>query len=454
VGPGEIVVVDEDAGNFSWNPELGVVIGKGGKDIPVDEAMSHVAGLTVVLDMVSRYYHDLFEKKSSNPPDWYADATASWLGKKSDTFCPMGPYVTTLDEIGSPYDLLIYTRQSGWLRDRSHTNSMLVGIERLVSWLSSFMTLYPGDVLHMATMGVDGMRILPAMSFGPDDYVEGEIEGVGVLRVPVVKAVQNDWRAPDSPSRAVHPSPAVRDLISRGETAIASPQHWSLKLVRHFFTVYGNYTDAEKTEGMPPCRWPRILNGPPSALSASGADIHLPKRAGKLDLGPELAFVVGRMAKKVPEEEAEAYILGYLAMASILDRSFEDPVREPATLQERHMPGVYGRWGDGYNAVSAIPVPLSGEEVRGRRMQLSVENVGEVTHSTDAYLLSASRILAFVSGEITLFPGDVVTFGRVGDLLTIPADRRLPAGAKLCVMIEGIGDVSVSLIDDRNSARN
>jgi len=450
IGVGDPVIIGEQDEPFGWNPELGVIIGKGGKSIPIDRAMEHVAGLTVILDVSTPYYHRLF-RAASDPDDWFSDATASWVGKKTDTFCPMGPYLTTMDEIGSPYDLLIYTRQSGWLRDRSHTNSMLIGIERLVCWLSTFMTLCPGDVLHMATMGVDGMRILPEMPFGPQDFIEGEIERVGTLRVPVVRAAQQDWRTEDDPSLAVHPSPAVRDLVERGDTALSSPDGWSPGMARHFWTVYGDYETAGDEEGIPPCRLPRVLNGPASALGTSGGLIQISQRGGALSLGPELAFVVGRLAKRVSEEDAENYILGYLAMASIMDHSFSEPIREPVTLQARSMPGVYGRWGDGYNPVSGTPVALPAAQVRDRVMLLAVDGLGEIRSNTNAYLLLAPRILSFISDQVTLFPGDVVTLGRIGRRLTIPSAHQLSPRTTLRAIVEGVGEVQATLVDQRST---
>lgn len=448
-GPDEPVWVSEQAGGFGWNPEPGFIIGRGGKDIPVERAMEHVAGMTVVLDVSSPYYHRRFREDSSDPKDWFAEATASWLGKKTDTFCPMGPFLTTMDEVGSPYDLLVYTRQSGWLRDRSHTNSMLIGIERLVSWLSSFITLYPGDVLHMATMGVDGMRITPEMRFGPNDYIEGEIERVGVLRVPVVHADQSDWRAPDDPGRTVHAAPAVRDVIEQWLDTIEKPGAWSLPTVRHFWTVYGNYQSAPDREQMEHCSLPRVLNGPARSLGLSGQPISIPRRAQALSAGPALAFVVKRLAREVSEEEAEQYILGYLAMAGLSDSSFRTPLREPATPQERNMPAVYGRWADGFNVVNPLPAPMTAQGVRGRTMRLSLDGYGEVVANSDEYLLLAPRILSFLSGQITLFPGDVITLGRVGEQLTVPADQRLPASAMLRVTVDGIGAIASPLLDGR-----
>jgi 2-keto-4-pentenoate hydratase/2-oxohepta-3-ene-1,7-dioic acid hydratase in catechol pathway len=447
-------VTPPDVPRFGWNPELGVVIGKGGKYIDVDRAREHIAGLTVVLDMNIGDYYKCFDPRITRPPDWFADATASWLGKKADTMCPMGPYLTTLDEIDDIYDLLIYTRQSGWLRDRSHTNSMLIGVEELISWLSTFTTLYPGDVLHMATMGLDGVPMTPDMRFGPEDRLEGEIERVGTLLTPVVEMARDDWRAPDDPGRTVHASPAVRDLIESGQTSIAAPASWSLADVRHFWTTYGNYRDAPEVEGMRHDDYPRVLNGPTRSLAASGEPVTLAHRARTLHVGPELALVVGRLAYRVPEEQADDYILGYLAMASILDSSFDQTLREPITTQARAMPGVYGRWGDGYNVVSTPPVPLAAEGIRGRKMRgrnmrLCVDGIGEVATSTNEYLLLAPRILAFLSSHITLFPGDVITFGRIAERLTVPEDRHLPAGTMLRASIEGIGEVCSPLVDER-----
>jgi 2-keto-4-pentenoate hydratase/2-oxohepta-3-ene-1,7-dioic acid hydratase in catechol pathway len=230
--------------------------------------------------------------------------------------------------------------------------------------------------------------------------------------------------------------------------------------VRHFWTLYGNYQAAPELEDMAHISLPRVIHGPARALSASGEPIVLSRRAQALTLGPELAFVVGRLASRVPEEDADAYILGYLVLASITDASFGEHLQEPATPQALSMPRVYGRWGDGYNAVSPQPVPLPvdhGREIRGRVMRLAVDGWGEVGGSTDEYLLLAPAILAFVSRQITLFPGDVVTLGRVAERLAVPGARpgqapgggRLPPGTMLRASIEGVGEVCSPLVDGR-----
>ena len=161
---------------------------------------------------------------------------------------------------------------------------------------------------------------------------------------------------------------------------------------------------------------------------------------------------MGRLAKQVDEADAERYILGYLAVAALLDASFHPPVREPATPQEFNMPLVYGRWGDGYNAVSDRPVALASASVRGRAMTLSIPGIGSVAGNTDEYLQLAPRVLSFLSGQITLFPGDVVTLGQVTRPLAVLANRPLEPDATVQVDVEGIGTVESRILDERTGS--
>ncbi len=449
VSPGEPVYVPQDMGTFGWTPEPGLIIGRGGKNIAVADAMDHIAGFTLIMDLVHDQYTEQMMHSSGGQMDWFEDATGSWLGKKSDTLGAMGPYLTTVDEVGNPYDCLLYTRQSGWQRDRAHTGSMVIGFERVVSWLSSFITLHPGDVIHMGTLAVDGMPFLTHLDYGPEDYIEGEWEGVGTLRLPVVVEACGDWRAKDDPGRTIHPVPAVRDLIDAGTAQITTPDDWHLENVRHFWTVYGNYRDVEAVEGMAVRSLPRVLNCPVSALSCSGAAVEIPHRASELSVGVELAFVVNRIAHKVAEEEADDYVLGYLPLAVLHDTSFAEPIRQPASTQEAAMPVVYGRWADGFNIASVRPTRMSADAIGGRSMRLAVDEIGEITCNTDEYVLGASQVLAFLTQWITVFPGDVVTLGRTGKRLTVPADRKLDPETMLTASIEGIGEVHATTIDRR-----
>jgi 2-keto-4-pentenoate hydratase/2-oxohepta-3-ene-1,7-dioic acid hydratase in catechol pathway len=450
IGPDEVVYIAPEMETFGWTPEPGVIIGRKGKNIPITESMQYVAGYTVVMDLVHDLYTDQLKREANAPLDWFEDATGSWLGKKSDTLGAMGPFLTTKEEVGNPYDLLMYTRQSGWQRDRAHTGSMVIGFERLISWLSSFMTLYPGDVLHMGTMAVDGMPFTPDMPFTKDDYIEGDLERVGALRLPVVLAGREDWRPDEDLGRRIHAVPAVRDLMEAGAAAIATPEQWRLEDVRHFWTVYGNYRAAEAVEGLAARPSPRVLNCPASALATTGSVVDIPERAHEISVGVELAFVVSQVAHKVAEEEAAAFILGYIPMAVLHDSSFADPIRQPATPQEQNLPAVYARWADGFNVVSSTLTPLAPDAVRGRAMRLDIAGYGSLQASTDEYLLLAPRVLSFLSQWLTVFPGDVITLGRTHERLTLPSDQNL-TDVEVQASVAGVSNVQFVLADPRRS---
>ncbi|MCA9838191.1 MAG: fumarylacetoacetate hydrolase family protein [Trueperaceae bacterium] len=434
LGPGDPVIVTPEMSNFNWTPEPGIIIGKRGKDILATEAKQYIAGYTLVMDLVHDHYMDqLREHANGETLDWFEEATGSWLGKKSDCMGAMGPFVVTPDEIGNPYDLLLYTRQSGLLRDRAHTGSMLIGFERAISWLSSFIEVYPGDVIHMGTLAFDGMFMTKDMSFGPDDYIESELEQVGSLRLPIVMQKQQDWRSDDDPSR-IHSVPAARDLIEVNQTELSS---WLLEQTRHYWTVFANYKELETVEGLKPRQLPRVLNAPASALALSGSTVKIPKRAQTISVGLELAFVIKKLAYRVSEAEAADYILGYSPLIVLEDSSFADVISLPATPQELNLPSFYARWPDGFNVISKDVANLEPYKLRNLKMHLAIEETAELITSTSEYLLLAPEIIAFLTQEITLFPGDVITLGRTREKLTLPVTRSIAIKAS----VEGIAQV-------------
>jgi 2-keto-4-pentenoate hydratase/2-oxohepta-3-ene-1,7-dioic acid hydratase in catechol pathway len=298
----------------------------------------------------------------------------------------------------------------------------------------------------MGTMAVDGMPITADMPFSADDYIEGEMEKVGALRHPVVLAGQNDWRPAEEASKRIHPVPAVRDLITAGET-VTTIADFSSDQARHFWTVYANYQAAPEVEGLALRQLPRVLNGPSSALAESKSHGSIPRRASTLTVGIELAFVVSQLAYRVEEVNAADYILGYTPMIVLRDASFSERIRFPATLQEANLPVVYSRWADGFNVINSDLVTLKPDDIRGRAMHLAVSEVSEITANTDEYVLLAPQILAFLSQEITLFPGDVVTLGRTRDLLTLPAGDLLPLFS-VKATIEGLRETTCTFSND------
>lgn len=178
----EAVEIPEFFNWYRWTPELGVVLGRAAKNVPYEEALDYVVGYTCCNDMATQYYYD--EIMAHDEPHFLDALAASYYGKYTDGFMPIGPYITTKDEVGDVYDLLIVGRQSGERRDRGHTCAMVNGVEQTIHILSQYMTLPAGTVLSMGAMHADGLHVLDVIP--EDGYLEVDIERVGVLRNPVI----------------------------------------------------------------------------------------------------------------------------------------------------------------------------------------------------------------------------------------------------------------------------
>ncbi|WP_340117721.1 fumarylacetoacetate hydrolase family protein [Pelagibius sp. 7325] len=168
--------------------ELGVVIGKTGRNVSEAEAMDYVFGYTLVNDMCSDSWK-VVALRGQDEALMHQDltiftqrASTSYYSRSTDSFAAIGPYLVTKEEVSDPYNLMVYNRLSGVQRERAYTQAMVNGIERTVSFLSRIFTLRPGMIFHMGTMGIDGYTVEPDMRFGTEDYFEIEYETVGVLR--------------------------------------------------------------------------------------------------------------------------------------------------------------------------------------------------------------------------------------------------------------------------------
>jgi 2-keto-4-pentenoate hydratase/2-oxohepta-3-ene-1,7-dioic acid hydratase in catechol pathway len=169
--------------SFRCAAELGVVIGKDAKNVTEDRAMEYVFGYTCVNDMIGNCWSSFAnQRNSNNNPSRFELLVNSYYGRNTCNFGPVGPSVVTKDEINDPYNLLMYTRFNGMQNDRSFSNAMLVGIERCISILSSFITLRAGSIIHMGSMGLDGIPIDDDRRLLDTDFVEIEIEKIGKLR--------------------------------------------------------------------------------------------------------------------------------------------------------------------------------------------------------------------------------------------------------------------------------
>ena len=169
IGPDEAVVYKKFLTRVDPEAELAVIIGRQGAGIPEDEADRHIAGYTIMNDVTARdmQKEDL---KVSSP----------WMRSKGiDTFGPMGPYIVLPDEIQEPIELDIEMRVNGEVRQKDNTRSLMFKIPKLISYISQYHTLFPGDVISTGTP--EGMK--PVF---PGDVMEVYVEKIGILRNPVV----------------------------------------------------------------------------------------------------------------------------------------------------------------------------------------------------------------------------------------------------------------------------
>lgn len=169
VGPEDDVIYKKWLTRVDYEAELAVVIGKQGSDIPEDEAASYIAGYTCVNDVTAR---DLQSKDIGNAHPWFRS-------KGIDTFCPMGPCITLPDEITHPVELNVEMHVNGETTQKDNTRSMTFNIPFLISWISRFHTLYPGDVISTGTPAGIGPVV-------PGDVMEVYVEKIGILRNRVV----------------------------------------------------------------------------------------------------------------------------------------------------------------------------------------------------------------------------------------------------------------------------
>lgn len=172
IGPGEPIVIDAPERKVDWEVELAVVIGRPAKKVEEANAFDHVFGYTVVHDVSARDIQ-------------FVDNQLA-VGKGLDTFCPIGPAVVTADEVADVNDLRLRTVLNGELVQDGTTAEWLFSIPRLISYLSGFFTLEPGDVVTTGTPAGVGCFRSPERYLAPGDVVTVEVETVGSLTNPVV----------------------------------------------------------------------------------------------------------------------------------------------------------------------------------------------------------------------------------------------------------------------------
>jgi 2-keto-4-pentenoate hydratase/2-oxohepta-3-ene-1,7-dioic acid hydratase in catechol pathway len=175
MGPNDNLVIPRTSTKTDWEVELAVIIGKKASYVSEDNALDHVAGYALHNDYSERAFQ--------------LERGGQWVkGKSCDTFAPLGPYLATPDEVGEPGALPMWLKVNGETRQNSNTSNLIFPVKTLVSYLSQFMSLLPGDIISTGTPGGVGLGMKPPTYLKAGDVVTLGIAGLGEQRQLVTAA--------------------------------------------------------------------------------------------------------------------------------------------------------------------------------------------------------------------------------------------------------------------------
>lgn len=168
-GPDDNVIIPKGSEKTDWEVELAFVIGKKASYVEESDAMNYMAGYLLHNDISERAFQ--------------LERLGQWVkGKSADTFAPLGPFLATTDEIPDPHNLDVWLKVNDELLQSSNTRNLVFKIPHLVSYISQFMTLLPGDVISTGTPAGVGLGLKPPRYLTPNDVMELGIEGLGIQR--------------------------------------------------------------------------------------------------------------------------------------------------------------------------------------------------------------------------------------------------------------------------------
>lgn len=168
-GPYDDVILPLASKKCDWEVELAIVIGREARYVSEENAPAHIAGYTICNDVSERHFQ--------------LERSGQWVkGKSADTFCPLGPWLVTADEIADPQELDLWLEVNGERMQTGSTRTMVAGVYRVVSYISQFMTLQPGDVIPTGTPPGVGMGRKPQVWLKPGDEMRLGITGLGEQR--------------------------------------------------------------------------------------------------------------------------------------------------------------------------------------------------------------------------------------------------------------------------------
>ena len=172
-GPNDNVLLPKKSKKTDWEIELGIVIGKKAQYISEDKSFDHIFGYCIVNDISER--------------EFQIERSGQWdKGKGCDTFGPIGPYLVTKDEIKEVQNLSLELKLNGEIMQKGNTNKMIFDVKHLVSYLSHFMTLFPGDIITTGTPSGVGMAKKPQIFLRKGDEMKLKIDGLGFQKQTVV----------------------------------------------------------------------------------------------------------------------------------------------------------------------------------------------------------------------------------------------------------------------------
>ena len=175
IGPNDNVIIPKKSLKSDWEVELGVIIGKEAKYISEDQSYDHIAGYCVVNDLSERAFQ--------------LEHSGQWVkGKSCDTFGPIGPYLVTKDEISDPQNLKMWLDLNDKRMQNGSTKTMVYDVNFIISYLSQFMSLQPGDIISTGTPPGVGMGMKPQVFLKPGDVMKLGIEGLGEQMQKTVSA--------------------------------------------------------------------------------------------------------------------------------------------------------------------------------------------------------------------------------------------------------------------------
>lgn len=178
-GPFDNIIIPKNSVKTDWEVELAIVIEKNASYVEIDEAMDYVAGYVL--------HNDISER------EFQLERGGTWdKGKGCDTFAPVGPWLVTKDEIKDPHNLRLWLSVNGNIMQDGNTDDMIFNIPFLVSYISQFMTLLPGDIISTGTPSGVGLGFTPNIYLKEGDVVELGIEGLGTSKQQLVSYSKNN----------------------------------------------------------------------------------------------------------------------------------------------------------------------------------------------------------------------------------------------------------------------